>query len=1211
MKEHSLQAPQPSREQEEHIARLKQTVEHCRTMFDAAGKALILTDEQGLVLVATPQAAELLKLSVCAVEGREIASLFSSNPSTQQKESSAVLFPTEHPTTYDIDDALSVNGFKLTVRVRPLAAANGEKRLFLHDLSPISGASEAGQGGPPEPHLSRLFDKASLACHSLNCDSVIVDVNTAWLRILGYDRQEVIGSRFSSFLHPDFRKRFDSDFAQCKKLGFIDTVKMRLRHYSGHYLEVLLTANADYTVSGTVNRLDCLLQDVTVQTKVEEHLRSTLAATNDGIWEYNLRTGEYRYSRRFAEILGFTPEEFAGYGKHFQEKIHPDDRKRYRRDFERYILGKSERYDIEFRLREKTGQYKWIYSRGSIVERDVDGQPVRIIGANTDIDERKRSEIILAIRLRLIEQAQDCSLPEILQKISDECEYLTDSSIAFIHFLLKEKQQISLQAWSSRTKSLYCRDEVNESHYPLSSAGVWADCIRCGEAVVYNDYGALHHKKGTPEGHPPLDRMLTMPVMRGDSITAIFGVGNKSSDYTDKDLADFRQIADFSWDIIDRKLIVESLRSSEERFSTTFQAAPLMMSVSRVEDGSFLQVNDAFVRLIGFDREQLIGRTSRELGILAEEDRRRLLDVLETRGKVKNLELILHCADDTEICCLLSAELIEIEGKLRVLSIASDITEHKRSQAAEQQQKDNLSLIFNSIPMVLALVDGQSRIVDINHRGRRFTGREKNDVLGLLGGEVFSCINSVDGEGCGRNPVCRVCPVRTRIEDSYATGVSHLEEEATMRFLMDGQERSVDTLISTVPINLGTETMVLLLLNDITSRKKNEKEQSLLREQLHQAQRLESIGRLAGGVSHDLNNLLSPIHGYGEMLVEDLAGNDPRREFAQQVVNGAERASNLIRQLLVFSRKQVLEFKPVDINVMVENFKKLLRRTIREDIEMIFSLAEGVAAVEADIGQLEQVIMNLAVNAQDAMIHGGTLTIETSMTDDSDGSFLKKKVTDPAAFVRMTVGDTGHGMDESVRRKIFEPFFTTKSQEEGTGLGLSTVYGIVKQHKGYVSVDSAVGRGTVFKIYLPVFAGVSDPVVNSVNAKEEQQGSETILVVEDDERLLKLIAAALQRKGYRVMTASSAQEALARFDGVDQEPCDMVLTDIIMPGMNGRDMGMTIEKKYPHIKVMYMSGYADDIITRKGVLIEELNFLEKPFSITTLVTKVQAVLAGQ
>ncbi len=1067
------------------MAKLQQMVEVYRAMLDAAGKALILTDQRGLVLTATTPTLEILGISAEEAEGTSLASLLYTSPSPEQKKTLAGVLSAGQPTGYDIVDEGSANGARLTVSMSPLNSPGGGQRMLLHELSTCSVASE------------------------------------------------------------------------------------------------------------------------------EEHLRQTLAATNDGIWEYNLQTREYRYSKRFAEILGFTPEEFAGYGIDFHEKIHPDDTERYRRSFEDYLQGKTKRYDIEFRLRDRDGQYRWIYSRGSIVERDEDGSPARIIGANTDIDERKRSEIILSIRLRLIEQAQDCSLPEILQKIADECELLTDSAIGFVHFLLKEKQQISLQAWSSRTESHFCRHQALENHYPFAKAGVWADCVRRGEAVIYNDYQSLKSKKGTPAGHPPLVRVLTVPVMRGDTITAIFGVGNKSSDYTDKDLAGFQQIADFSWDIIERKMVVESLRASEERFSTIFQAAPMLMSISRMEDGCYLQVNDAFVEITGFARDEVIGRTSVELGILKRDDRRNLLQDLHGRGRVKSRELTLHRVDGAEMICLYCMEIVEIEGRKRLLSIAVDITEQKHAQAAIRQQQENLNLIFNSIPMVLALVDGQGRIVDINHSGRRFFGREREEILGLLCGEVFGCINSYDGRGCGRNPVCKDCPVRTRVEHTHATGLSHMEEEARMSFLVDGRERFVDLLISTVPIRHEADTTVLLLLNDITSRKKAEQEQTVLREQLHQALRLESIGRLAGGVAHDLNNLLSPIHGYGEMLVEDLEGNDSHREFAQQVVNGAERASDLIRQLLVFSRRQVLEFKPVDINVLVENFKKLLCRTIREDIEMTFSLAENIAAVEADVGQLEQVIMNLAVNAQDAMISGGTLTIETAMADDGDRAFLWEKAAEPANFVKIMVGDTGHGMDESLCRQIFEPFFTTKGPEEGTGLGLSTVYGIVKQHKGFVAVESTVGRGTIFKIFLPAFAGESDHEAGDMVQRPERQGSETILVVEDDERLLKLIAAALQRKGYHVKTASSAKEALALFEGAEKPVCDLLLTDIVMPGMNGRELGLSIEKKFSTIKVMYMSGYADDIITRKGVLIDQVNFLEKPFSTKALVAKVQDVLAGQ
>ncbi|MFO7931002.1 MAG: ATP-binding protein [Thermodesulfobacteriota bacterium] len=391
------------------------------------------------------------------------------------------------------------------------------------------------------------------------------------------------------------------------------------------------------------------------------------------------------------------------------------------------------------------------------------------------------------------------------------------------------------------------------------------------------------------------------------------------------------------------------------------------------------------------------------------------------------------------------------------------------------------------------------------------------------------------------------------------------------------------------------------------SKKKAENERARLKEQFHQSQRIESIGRLAGGVAHDLNNLLSPVLGYSEMLLEKngLASED--RKSVEEVENAAKRARSLVHQLLAFGRKQTLEFRAVDVNELLKGFEKLLRRTIRENITMHMNLAPRLPCVRAEAGQLEQVVMNLAVNAQDAMPHGGELTIETSSAELDEYYAARHQSVVPGSYVLLTVADTGSGMDEYTRQNLFEPFFTTKELGKGTGLGLSTVYGIVKQHGGNIWAYGEPGMGSVFKVYLPA---AEDSVHQQAETRQEQScspGSETLLLVEDNEQVRDLAFAVLKQQGYKVLTAEKGMEAVSLVKTLE-EPVNLLVTDVVMPGIDGINLYNRISLICPEVKVLYMSGYPRDVISRHGGVDRGANFLSKPFSIRDLSSKVREVL---
>lgn len=384
-------------------------------------------------------------------------------------------------------------------------------------------------------------------------------------------------------------------------------------------------------------------------------------------------------------------------------------------------------------------------------------------------------------------------------------------------------------------------------------------------------------------------------------------------------------------------------------------------------------------------------------------------------------------------------------------------------------------------------------------------------------------------------------------------------------------------------------------------------ERRRLEEQLRQAQKMEAIGQLAGGVAHDFNNILTAITGYSELLLDELSPDSPLRDDVSEIRKAADRAATLTRQLLAFSRKQILALRVLDLNVLVADMDKLLRRLLGEDVDLVTKLDPALGAVKADPGQLEQVIVNLAVNARDAMPEGGKLTIETRNADLDESYAREHLPVTPGRYVLLAVSDTGTGMSQETQVHLFEPFFSTKEKGKGTGLGLATVYGIVKQSGGYIWCYSEVGHGSTFKVYLPLVEEPAQPLAAPRARTKPARGWETVVVVEDEEGVRLLARRVLKAQGYTVLEATdgAAAVALAREHA---GPLHLLLTDVILPASSGRKLADELVTLRPGLKVLYMSGYTEDAIVHRGVLDPGTAFLHKPFSPDDLTLKVREVL---
>jgi two-component system cell cycle sensor histidine kinase/response regulator CckA len=519
-----------------------------------------------------------------------------------------------------------------------------------------------------------------------------------------------------------------------------------------------------------------------------------------------------------------------------------------------------------------------------------------------------------------------------------------------------------------------------------------------------------------------------------------------------------------------------------------------------------------------------------------------------------------------------------------VASVGSQLGQFIERRRAEHQLRTKAAeyrLLFDANPAPMWVFDAETlRFLAVNDAALRQYGYSREEFLSLT---LLEIRPEEDREDLLR--IRREEPTGPR----QYSGLRHRKKDGTI----------IEVDVSADSLVFAGRPARIVLVQDVTQRTR-------LEEQLRQAQKMEAVGRLAGGIAHDFNNLLTVIGGHSELLLQELAAEDPRRADVLTVQEAGERAAELTRQLLAFSRKQVLEPQVLDLNSLLRDSERLLRRLLTENVELRIVLVPELGRVRADPVQLRQVVLNLVVNARDAMPDGGVLTLETQNADIDAEYMARHGLVSEGRYVLLAVSDTGIGMNAETKGRIFEPFFTTKERGRGTGLGLATVYGIVRQSGGFIWVYSEPGRGATFKVYLPaVDAEVTAESDRPVG--ESPRGSETVVLVEDDKQVRELAQRVLERQGYRVLPAADATEAL-RLPQLDAGPIHLLVTDVIMPGMNGRELAERLGVRYPDLKVLYVSGYTDDVIVRHGMLDPGTRFLQKPFSPDALVRKVSDVL---
>ncbi|MBJ6725193.1 PAS domain S-box protein [Geomesophilobacter sediminis] len=979
----------------------------------------------------------------------------------------------------------------------------------------------------------------------------------------------------------------------------------------------------------------------------------------------------------YCQMTGYRRDEVVN--RHLSEIDPIDDAETVARRAEEIIRAGGLRFEAQHR-----------HKNGSAIDVEVSANYSSIHGGCfvsfiRDISDQRRTRGTIAARLRLMEFALNHSVDELLQRAVDEAEELTGSAIGFFHLVDSDRQMISLNAWSRRTLG-QCRPTPERSgHYPLSEAGVWADCIREGRPVIHNDVATLGSKQRFPHGHVAVFREVVVPVFRDKRIVAVLGIGNKPSDYTPWDVKAVSLLADLAWDITERKLIVQELARSEERFRHLFEESQDAVFLT-LSDGRVLRANSAACAMFGRSEEEIcaVGRD----GIMNLDDPR-LAAVLKERNRLGRAFTELTCVrKNGEIFPAEVSSVICSRETLETYVIIRDISARKQAEEALKESRAMLQNIVNSTPDAIYAKDRLGRYQLFNNGAERVVGKKADEVLGkddafIFPAESAAVIKAQDRqvleagairtfeeqlpdhsgsqriflstkgpmldaegkpvgifgiarditdrklaevrltesehrfrslfeemtEGVALHSVVRdeagtvvnyriemVNPAFTRIlgipaeqvvgklgSEAFGDPAPYLNRYAqvvnskrSMRFTTNHEPMQRQFEISAMPWESdGFAT----IFQDVTQKMENEKLQRQQADQLQHTQKLESLGVLAGGIAHDFNNILSIILGNCGLAVISPARTG---DCLQHIEKAAERAAELCRQMMVYAGKADSVRMPLELRALTEEMVQMLRSTMGANLAVSFDAAAELPSIAGDASQFRQVVMNLLINAAEAIGEAqGKIAIALApVLIDSDRvcDYCGKPIPH-GRYVCLEVTDNGSGMNEETLRRVFEPFYSTKFA--GRGLGMSAVLGIVIGHQGAVQIASTPGSGTTFKVFFPVpVTKVPGPELPAAPDSPEWQGAGTVLLAEDEEQILHIAQLMLEELGFAVVPAANGQEALELFQQ-HREAITLVLTDVGMPEMDGYVLVKELNRLAPGVPIVVSSGFGDATVAER------------------------------
>ena len=1064
-------------------------------------------------------------------------------------------------------------------------------------------------------------------------------VNPAWEKASGLSAEEVVNVNVFDTLpvsSPSVEKYIDA-LRRVLETGVPESQEFNLLNARGELLYLEYRVIPEYGPDGNVEGLLSVGHDITEHAHDKQELqrsnnllRAIIEAVPTAIIGMDLGGKVHTVWNPAAEkMLGWSAQEVMG---RRLPSVPGEKQEDFNRLLERTRRGET-LVGVEIRRQRCDGTPLDCSVYASPLH-DAEGRIIGKVAVLVDITRRNRIANIMQARLRLLEFANSHSMDELLTATLDEMETLTGSSIAFYHFLEADQKTISLQNWSTNTLKYECTAAGKGRHYDIAGAGVWTDCFHDRRPIIHQDYGSLPHRKGMPGGHATVIRELVVPILRGNQVKAIVGVGNKPADYDESDVEIVSQLGDLSWDIVERKQAEDALRHSEEEKTILNQIANIFLTIPH--EAMYGEVLAVVLRVmksrfgilgyIGETGDLIIPSLTREIWDACHVAGKSIVFPLDSWGNslwgraIREKKALYSDGSfqtpsgHVRIDAFLTVPILYGKEAIGLISVAN-----KEGGYAEED-KNLLERIASRVAPILHArlqrdVQEQRRMAaerDLkkSEEKYRFLITNAGEAIFIVQDDAVKFPNpkTIETIGYSAQELAKmpfVDLIHPADKEMVFEGHLRLLEgkrsaEAYPFRIINKKGKEMWVWLTAAPVIWEQKPGILCFLRDVTEEKK-------LESQLVQAQKMEAVGRLAGGVAHDFNNMLTVIIGHTGLALTEVAPSDPLYDQLQEINEAARRSADLTRQLLAFARKQTIAPKILNLNTTLSGMLSMLRRLIGEEIDLVWRPGAELWDVKMDPGQIDQVLANLCINSRDAIAEMGKIIIETENIAMDEAACARHVGLMPGEYALLTVSDDGCGMDENTKAHLFEPFFTTKGRGQGTGLGLATVYGIIKQNDGFIGVYSEPGQGTTFRIYFPRHKTEPGQVSVRSTAEVPLRGSETVLMVEDEEAILGLGKRILEQLGYTALIARTPAEAIGLVEDYAGE-IHLLITDVVMPEMNGKDLAQWLTSVKPGLKCLYMSGYTADVIAHRGILEEGVHFMQKPFSIKDLAIKVRQVI---
>ncbi len=1045
-----------------------------------------------------------------------------------------------------------------------------------------------------EKYFRALTENALDILTILNAEGIFVYNSPSVTQLMGYDPRELVGQSAFSFVHPDDLPQVLAAFGHgLQNPDRTVTIQFRFRHKDGshRYLEAVGQSRlSDPEIAGVVINS----RDVGYRRQAEAELRQSerqyrLIFDDNPIpmWVFDHETLKFlEVNDAAVQHYGYTREEFLNMT--IEAVRAPEEVPAMVEYLHKLVDGSnSARLGL-------AGVWRHRKKDGTFMDVEVKWSPITFKGRNAsltmanDITERKRIE------------HRDAAFAKLGQKLSSATSPVAAAQII-------NAAASDLFDWDAFTLDLYFDDAAemvpllnidtdrSGRRFEIDTAGRGGTPSGMSRRVI--DHGAQLILREDPLKIPgdsvligdvtrPSASLMLAPIRNRTKVIGVLSIQSYTlRAYDQQNLSTLQTLADLCGGALERIRAEQALHDSEQRFRDLFEGSPDAVFVEDF-NGTVLDINPAACRLHGMSREELVGKNVRDLVPPELRDTvNREFEGLVT-GAAQQIEGCSWTKDGRGVPVEVRANRITYAGGSAVLLHVRDITERKVAEAALRSSEMLFHSVWENSVDGMWLTDGEGNIVTVNDPFCKLVGLSRPE----LEGKSFTAIYAAS-----ERPAEALQTYRRRFRDRATE-----TQVECRRTLHDGNVVVFEETTSFIEAP-GQRPLMLGVLKDVTEQKR-------LEEQLRQSQKMEAIGQLAGGVAHDFNNILTVIHGHASLLQVGAGLTGPAARSAQQIAQAADRAAALTRQLLAFGRRQVMQPRLLDVNEIVAHMTKMLGRILGEDIALQLNYFSQPALVNADAGMMEQVLLNLAVNSRDAMPKGGLLTIRIATMELNARQIPEHTEARAGRFVCLTVTDTGCGIKPENLRRIFEPFFTTKEIGKGTGLGLATVYGIVKQHQGWIEVTSELNKGSTFRVFLP--ASAEAPRNDSAEPAEQavSGGAETILVVEDEAPVRELVCRLLAQRGYRILEAESGVKALEIWRQ-RKNIIDLVLTDLVMPDrMNGRELAERLWAERPALKVIFTSGYSQDVVGKDFVLNQGLNYVQKPYHPQKLAQTVRECL---